>query len=114
MWKEAGIVVSEGLWYTDAAPQLCPSPPSMIENHTQVVRKYLSLLLSLSLLLVSFKFLGARVRVRVRVRSTFCLPAPTYRMICMRIIIQSDMQAVARGKTLHAYVESWIAPLYPA
>lgn len=86
----------------------------MIENHTQVVRKYLSLLLSLSLLLVSFKFLGARVRVRVRVRSAFCLPAPTYRMICMRIIIQSDMQAVARGKTLHAYVESWIAPLYPA
>lgn len=23
------------------------------------------------------------------------------------------MQAVARGKTLHACVESWIAPLYP-
>lgn len=101
MWKEAGIVVSA----------VCDTPTRLPTMVSPLDRK-------------SYAFVYVCTLSRSRscfwerayvFECTFCfLPTrATYRVICMRIIIHSDMHMVARGKTLYACVELWIAPLHP-
>lgn len=59
------------------------SPPSMIENHTQVVRKYLSLLLSLSL--TGF--------VQVSGSARTCSSARTFCFLLTRAYVSDDLYA---------------------